>query len=316
MSVDLTNPIFTNVDKAREYFEALHWPNGPVCPHCKAGGADIVKAKGKSHRPGLWHCIPCFRPFSVTVGTVMERSHIPLNKWALAFHLMAASKKGISAHQMHRMLDVTYRSAWFMAHRIREAMRDNDPSPMGGPGQPVQADETYFGKSDQPKVSKQRGDRPYKSGFRGTRDKQIVVGLVSGGKSRMFSVDHADKATVTAIVRENVNPQAELHTDESRLYRTVGKEMAAHRTVKHQDHKYVADDGAHTNTIEGYFSIFKRGMKGVYQHCDEKHLHRYLQEFDFRYSHRSANGIEDTQRAGIAIQNAVGKRLTYSGVKE
>jgi transposase-like protein len=304
---------FRNDKAARAYLERLRWPDGPVCPHCGVvGHAYPIKPEG------TYRCAEpkCRGNFTVTMNTPMERSHIALHKWVQAFALMTASKKGISAHQLHRTLGITYRSAWFMAHRIRESMRTGGLTPLGGGGMIVEADETYFGKTDQPRVSPRRKGRPYNPrGSRGPKDKRAIVALVErGGHVRTFHVPVADKKTVAKIVRENIAKESRLHTDESRLYPEIGGTLDAHKTVKHSIGEYVRyEDGEtiHTNTAEGYFSIFKRGMKGVYQHCDEKHLHRYLAEYDFRYNNRSALGIEDRERAALAIQNATGKRLTY-----
>lgn len=308
------NPIFTDDNAARRHLEKIRWPNGVVCPHC--GNADqdkIVKLRGKSHRPGLYQCNECREHFTVTVGTVMERSHIPLHKWIYGFHLMAASKKGVSAHQLHRMLGITYKSAWFMAHRIREAMRPNGAaSPLGGSGKIVEADETYLWKTETP-APRARGriPKPTKRGRSGPADKRAIVALVErGGSVRTFHVGAADKHTVTKIVTENVARESRLHTDESRLYLGADALFASHETVKHSAKEYVRGD-VHTNCAEGYFSIFKRGMKGIYQHCAEKHLHRYLAEYDFRFNHRVALGYDDGARAAIALKGAEGKRLTY-----
>ncbi len=307
-----TDPHFNNEQAARETLERVLWPEGPVCPHCGV----INHAYAKPSRPGVYRCAEpeCRKDFTVTMRTVMERSKIPLHKWLLGFHLFTSSKKGFSAHQLHRTLGITYRSAWFMAHRIREAMRAGGLEPLGGKGKVVEADETYYGNVPEAKrrKSKQRGDRPYtKKGRTGPGGKRAVVALVErGGKVRSFHVAVADSATVTRVVDENVHREARLHTDESKLYKKVGGRYAAHETVRHSAGEYVRDD-VHTNTIEGYFSIFKRGMKGIYQHCDEKHLHRYLAEYDFRYNHREALGFNDGERAARAIVNASGKRLTY-----
>lgn len=312
---DLTNEIYTDKDKAREHLEAIHWPNGPVCPHCGNCDQDrIAKLKGKSTRPGVYKCKECRKPFTVTVGTVFERSKVPLNKWVLATHLMAASKKGMSAHQLHRMLGVTYKTAWFMAHRIREAMKEDPEAsgPIGGEGKTVEADETYIGKRDRPYVSPQRKGRPFtKSGKAGGAQKRTVVSLVErGGKVRSFHVEHATKKVVRDILVRNVPRETTLYSDESRLYTDTGKEYATHETVNHSAKEY-ARGAINTNTIEGFFSIFKRGMKGVYQHCGEAHLHRYLAEFDFRYNHRAALKISDNERAAALLAAARGKRLTY-----
>lgn len=309
--------IYSDENEARKHLEALQWPDGVTCPHC--GNVDQARIKplqGKSTRPGVYKCNECRKPFSVTVGTVFERSHIPLHKWLYATHLMTSSKKGISAHQLHRTLKVTYKSAWFMAHRIREAMADNVRGPMGGEGQIVEADETYFGKTEQPRISKQRKGRPYKVGSRGPRDKRPIVSLVErGGRVRSFHVASADKDNVTKIVRENIDRDSRLHTDESRLYHGSDLHFASHETVVHSRKEYARGD-VHTNSAEGYFSIFKRGMRGVYQHCKEKHLHRYLAEFDFRYNNRIALGVNDEARADEAVKAIRGKRLTYRRTNE
>jgi transposase-like protein len=304
---DLDNPAYKDEDAARAWLEASRWPNGPVCPHCKQ--QEPVKALGgKSMGAGWYHCTACREKFTVRVGTLYERSHIPLRKWLLATHLMAASKKGMSAHQLHRMLGVTYKTAWFMAHRIREAMRPEAGStgPLGGEGKVVEADETYFGH----KEDKTKGKRTIR-GKRGHAGKRPVVSLVErGGRVRSFHAPVADKEAVMKIVRENIATESVLHTDESRLYFDVKAHFTDHLTVRHSAGEYVRGD-IHTNTIEGFFSIFKRGMKGVYQHCGEKHLHRYLAEFDFRYNYRTALGFNDKDRAAAALKGIEGKRLTY-----
>jgi transposase-like protein len=300
MTADLTNLIFTDETKAREYLEGIRWPNGAYCPHC-GETENVVRLAGKSHRPGLHQCNGCRQHFTVTVGTLYERSHIPLHKWLLATHLLTSSKKGISAHQLHRMLGITYKSAWFMAHRIREAMKDENPAPMGGEGTVIEADETYQGKT------KKRTSK----GKRGPANKRAVVALVErGGQVRSFHVERATGKAVREILVRNAHRNTHLTTDESRLYNEVGKEFAQHSAVHHARGEYVRDD-AHTNTIEGFFSIFKRGMKGVYQHCGEQHLQRYLTEFDFRYNHRTALGVNDAARADAALKGITGKRLTY-----
>ena len=225
---------------------------------------------------------------------------------------MASSKKGISSNQLHRTLGVTLKTAWFMSHRIREAMRDGGLAPLGGSGQVVEADETYFGKRETPHISPQRGDRPYKYKAKGPRNKRAVVGLIErGGSVRTFHVAQATKVNVAKLVSENINRTSDLYTDESKLYKSVGKRFASHETVKHSIGEYVRDGGIHSNTIESYFSIFKRGMRGTYQHCAEKHLHRYLAEFDFRHNRRVALGVNDTARANRILSGVSGKRLTY-----
>jgi transposase-like protein len=299
---------------ARAYLEALLWPSGPVCPHC-----GVIDHAYKTKRPGVFRCAEpkCRKDFSVTMKTVMERSKIALHKWLQAFHLMCSSKKGVSAHQIHRTMDITYEAAWFMCHRIREAMRTGgigSMPPMGGHGKIVEADETYFGRTSEPKPLKTPRTTPYlKKGWKDKGAARAIVSLVErGGSVRSFHVAHADKATVGRIVHNNISRESLLHTDESRLYTGEEYNFASHETVKHSVGEYVRGD-VHTNSAEGFFSIFKRGMKGVYQHCGEKHLHRYLAEYDFRYNHRIALGFNDGDRAALAVKNAVGKRLTYRG---
>jgi hypothetical protein len=257
--------------------------------------------RGKSMGKGWYYCRNCQDKFTVRVGTIYERSHIPLHKWVAAMHLMAASKKGISAHQLHRMLKITYKSAWFMAHRIREAMKDDNPEPMGGPGSAVQADETYFGHKAGRTKERARKNPAMAA-------KRAIVSLVTDGEARTFYVARADAQTVRRILVTNVRRESELHTDESRIYPQVGQEFAAHKTVVHAAGQYVGPSGESTNKVENYFSIFKRGMRGVYQHCAEKHLQRYINEFDFRYSTRD---LQDAERAALAHKQAEGKRLTY-----
>jgi transposase-like protein len=298
MTADLQNPIFTDEAKAREFLEAVRWPNGPICPHCGAFESNH-RLEGKSSRPGLWQCNTCHGQFSVTVGTVFERSKIKLNIWLLATHLLTSSKKGFSAHQLHRSLGVTYKTAWFMAHRIREAMRTGGLAPMGGAGGVVEADETYIGRKEGRKV------------MRGVGHKRAVLSLVErGGEVRSFHIERTNRENVVPIVRANIARESKLATDEGPHYTKIGREFAEHLTVHHAAEEYVRGE-AHTNTIEGYFSIFKRGMHGVYQHCSEKHLHRYLAEFDFRYSNRIALGVNDAARATKALKGIEGKRLTY-----
>lgn len=318
---DLQNPIFNDEDKAREALEAVRWPNGPICPHCGNVRPDtmpVVHGKKHSHRPGLRYCNECKSTFTVTVGTVFERSKVPLSKWWLATHLMGASKKGMSAHQLHRMLGVTYKTAWFMAHRIREAMKEDVKSsgPIGGEGKTVEADETYIGKRETPrKLARGRIPTYTKSGKSGGAQKRIIVGLVErGGKARMFHLNDATASTVREVLVRNVPRTSTLYTDESRLYTETGKEFDAHRTVKHSGKEYARREGevvVHTNTIENVFSVFKRGMVGVYQHCGEAHLHRYLAEFDFRYNRRAKLGFTDQMRVAAIMEGIEGKRLTY-----
>ena len=308
---DLLNPIFTDAKAAREHLEKLRWPYGPYCPHC--GEVERCSpVKGKSHRPGLYYCLSCKGQFTVTVGTVFERSKIPLNKWLLAFHLMASSKKGMSAHQLHRTLGVTYKTAWFMAHRVREAMRPDFKIGMGGDGGAVEIDETFIGQDGNKPRKKKKGG--------GYAHMNAVLSLVDRetGRAASFPIKNVRAKTIAPIVRQNVYREAKIMTDEASHYTRLGEEYAEHGTVRHKIGEYVKrrDPSIHTNTLEGFFSIFKRGMKGVYQHCGTQHLHRYLAEFDFRYSNRVALGIEDAARRDKALKGITGKRLTYQRTHE
>jgi transposase-like protein len=298
-TVNLTDPIFHNEDAARAHLEKVRWPNGVVCPHCGSQTENVRPLAGGSMGPGWYYCGECRDKFTVRVGSIFERSHIPLHKWVLAFHLMAASKKGVSAHQLHRMLGITYKSAWFMAHRIRESMKDDAPTPMGGEGKTIEADETYIGTR---KGIKKSGSHAHKN--------KVVTLVERGGRARSFHVDMVSRKQIREILVTNAHRSSVLNTDEGGWYVLAGKEFKRHDTVNHSKDEYVRGS-AHTNTVEGFYSVFKRGMKGIYQHCSERHLHRYLTEFDFRYSNRVALGINDTTRALIAIKGAEGKRLTY-----
>ncbi|GAO39356.1 putative transposase [Sphingomonas changbaiensis NBRC 104936] len=298
----LSAPHFHNEEAAYAFVEARVWPEGPVCPHC--GGIDrIGKMGGKSTRIGTYKCYQCRKPFTVKVGTIFESSHVPLRIWLQAMYLVAGSKKGISSNQLHRTLGVTLKTAWFMSHRIREAMRDGGLDLLGTSGGRVEADETYIG---------QKAGYVREAGERGSQHKMRVVSLVDrdSGKARSFPANSLQRDQVAQIVRANVAKEAKLTTDESRLYAAVGREFAAHDTVLHGAGIYVRGDVT-TNTVEGFFSIFKRGMRGIYQHCAEKHLHRYLAEFDFRYSNRVALGFNDADRTDTMLKGIVGKRLTY-----
>lgn len=316
---DLQNPIFNDLEKAREALEMVRWPNGPYCPHC--GNADpekIAKIEGvkKSHRAGLHYCNECKGQFTVTVGTVFERSKVPLTKWWLASHLMSSSKKGISAHQLHRMLGVTYKTAWFMAHRIREAMKDTDSEPMGGEGKVIEADETYHGKLETPRKRNPYLPPPTKRGKGGGAQKRAIFGLVErGGNVRTFHIHRATAEEVRAVIVKHVSRKSELQTDESKIYTTLGKEFSSHKTINHRSGEYVRGK-VHTNTVENVWSVFKRGMKGIYQHCGEAHLHRYLAEFDFRYNNRSAKKVSDRERTTKIMEGIFGKRLTYRRIGE
>ena len=303
----LSDPIFHDEDAARAHFEALRWPDGAVCPHCGVVG-EATELKGKSHRKGLYKCRACSEPFTATMGTVYERSHIPLHKWLLGTHLMCSSKKGISAAQLHRELNFgSYRTAWFMAHRIREAMRDTDTSPLGGEGKVVEADETYYGKPAITPTHRTSG-KPFIKGVKRRNSRPVVALVERGRRAKVFHVAVADKATVQKIVMDNVHPATRLHTDESRLYTGADAVFASHETVRHSG-GYARGD-VNTNSAEGFFGVFKKGMKGVYQHCSEKHLSRYVDEFGFRHNTRSALGYNDGDRAALAVKGAAGKRLT------
>jgi transposase-like protein len=300
MSKSMFNaPHFQSPEAAREYLEALRWGSERVCPHC-----GTVNESFATKKAGVYRCRAkeCRKDFSVTTKSVMESSHIKLNIWLQAFFLMASSKKGISSHQLHRALGITYKSAWFLTHRIREAMRSGGLlPPMGGNGGVVEADETYIGRLE--------GQPKRKAGF---GHKNTVFTLVErGGSARSFHLDGSRAGDFLPIIRANLSREARFMTDELSSYKTVAEiEELTHESVKHSKKEYVRGD-IHTNTVEGYYSIFKRGMKGVYQHCAEKHLHRYLSEFDFRYSNRVALGVHDGERADLAIKGAAGKRLTY-----
>jgi transposase-like protein len=269
---------FHDEDAARVWFETARWPRGPICPHCKGEKHYATKKAGR-YRCGNK---ACRKDFTVMTGSVMERSHAKLTQWAMAFWLAASSKKGFSAHQLQRALGCEYNTAWFLHHRIMEAMRRGglDLPPLGGEGKIVEADETYFGNVEVPRTTTTDG-RPFIKSGKAANKRPIVALVERHGRVRTFHVEHADKPTVSKIVADNVARESRLHTDESRLYPDIGKEFAAHERVTHSHKEYVRGD-IHTNSAEGYFSIFKRGMRGVYQHCAEKHLHRYLAELDFR----------------------------------
>lgn len=304
MSV-LSKPYFHDEEAAFRFVEGLIWSSGPVCPKC--GGVDRISAikanPEKRVRYGLKKCGQCKSQFTVRMGTIFEESKLPLHKWLQAIYLMCSSKKGISAKQLERTLEVTYKTAWFLAHRIREAMRSGELAPFGQDGGAVEVDETYIGREP---------GKPVKRAF---HHKMKVLSLVdrSTGQVRSVVVDNIRPATIAPIVLDNLHREARLMTDEAGHYLAVGRQFAEHGVVRHGQDEYVSTDDRtiHTNTIEGYFSILKRGMKGVYQHCSKKHLHRYLAEFDFRYSNRSALGCEDQERAVRAVLGVVGKRLTY-----
>jgi transposase-like protein len=305
MSV-LSRPYFHDEQAAFAFVEVIIWPKGPVCPHC--GGVERISAikpnPAKRVRYGLKKCGQCKGQFTVRMGTIFEESKLPMTKWLQAIFLMTASKKGVSAHQLHRTLEVTYKTAWFLAHRIREAMRDGELAPFGGSGGMVEVDETYIGQNpDAPKSAM------------AIRNMNAVMTLVDRdtGRARSMVVDKLNAPAVAEILSANLACEARLMTDDARFYKPVGRDYAGHYVVAHATGEYVnADDPTvHTNTVEGFYSIFKRGMRGVYQHCAKKHLHRYAAEFDFRYSYRAALGVDDGARAVRALEGAIGKRLTY-----
>ena len=312
---DLNAPHFQKEDKARDYLEAVRWPDGAVCPHC--GGCDRVYAiapdEEKKIRKGLYQCNDCDQQFTVTVGTVFERSKAPLHKWLLATYLMSSSKKGISAKQIERHLGVTYKTAWFMCHRIREAMKDHKGL-LGGDGKTVEVDETFWGGEARKKL------KPKKA--RGYHHKEKIFALVErNGRARSFHVNSIGGKTIFPIMKEHIAADTHINTDEGSNYvhaaqnkenksRPLEKIFDKHSYVKHSTGEYVNGD-IYTNTIEGFFSIFKRGINGVYQHCSSQHLQRYLNEFDFRYSFREKLGYDDMARTDIALKGIEGKRLMY-----
>ena len=295
----LSAPHFHDEDEAFAYVEARVWPSGANCPHC-GGFERISKMQGKSTRKGLYKCYQCRRPFTVRMGTIFESSHVPLHIWLQAMYLIAGSKKGISSNQLHRTLGVTLKTAWFMSHRIREAMRTGGLGPLGGEGGVVEIDETFIG---------QRKGVPVRQAY---HHKIPVLALVDRqtGQSRAFVVDKVSQENVMPIVQANIHRETYVVTDEASVYRSGMTDFLEHAVVNHKLGEYVRGP-IHTNTIEGYFSIFKRGMRGVYQWCAEKHLHRYLAEFDFRYSNREALGCNDAARADRLLTGIIGKRLTY-----
>ena len=299
MASVLNQPYFQDEDAAYAKLESIVWPNGAVCPHC--GSADKMRRMGgTATRPGLYKCYACRKQSRVTVGTVFESSHVKLHVWLQAMYLMCSSKKGISSNQLARTLGVTVKTGWFMAHRLREAMASGvGLPPMGGEGAVVEIDETFIGqKKDMPKQ-------------RGYAHKHAVLTLVERGKgSRSFHVDGTAAADLLPVIKANVDPKTQVMTDEAGQYAHLKKHFAGHDFVRHGADEY-GRGIVHTNTVEGFYSVFKRGMKGVYQHCAEKHLHRYVAEFDFRYNNRIKLGVDDAARTVNALQGIVGKRLTY-----
>src|SRR5665213_382265 len=311
----LDEPRFRNEEAAYAYVEAIVWPNGRFCPHCGAIGKSAA-LKGKSTRTGTYKCYACRKPFTVKIGTIFEKSHVPMHIWLQAMHIMCSSKKGFSANQFCRVLGVDFKTGWFIGHRIREAMADHSDvfGPIGGEGKIIEIDETFTARRDDPRpnpwqFSNERGWR--KQGGSGWHDKIPVVTLVErGGKARSIKAENVTARELPRIVFAHADTKSELMTDQANAYRAIGWRFASHESVNHSIEEW-ARGKAHTNTVEGFFSIFKRGMRGIYQHCSEKHLHRYLAEFDFRYSNRIALGVDDVERTERAIRGIIGKRLTY-----
>jgi transposase-like protein len=306
----LSDPVFHDEEAARVYLQEVRWPEGVYCPFC--GTLDGIKPLGgNSMGPGWFYCETCQDKFTVRVGSIFERSHIPLHKWLLAFRLMASSKKGVSSHQLHRTLGITYKSAWFLAHRIREAMVPTDPPILGGEGKTIEMDDTFIGHagSHDPDnwvfVNGKGWERKH-----GDEKMRVLTLVERGGGSRSIHIGRLTASNVFDFIHLNADRKSALHTDEAPSFGPPGRAFETHETVNHSQKEY-ARGSVTTNTVEGFFGIFKRGMKGVYQHCGEKHLQRYLVEFDFRYSNRKALGIEDAERTEIAIKGAAGKRLTY-----
>jgi len=303
----LKNPIFQDEAKAREWLEAQVWPHGPVCPHCGVLKS-ATKLNGEAHRDGVYQCNACREQFTVTVGTVIERSKVPLTKWVAAFYFLAASKKGMSTVQLSRMLRLSYQSTWFMMHRVREAMREGKfPSPLGGQNKVVEADETYVGGKETNKHKSKR--RPGRQGGKG---KEAVVALVEReGRVRSQHLPKVSAKTLKPMLHAQIDKKSYLMTDEAASYTKIGEAFSGHGAVNHGIEEYVRGNFWHTNTVENYFSILKRGITGVYHHVSQQHLKRYLAEFDFRYNEREGLGIGDMERTAKAVKGISGKRLTY-----
>jgi transposase-like protein len=302
---DLRKPIYHDDDAARAHLESVLWAHGPNCPHC--GNADskrIILMQGKTTRPGLYKCRECRKPFTVTVGTVMERSKIPLSKWVLAAQIMASSKKGFSALQLQRMIDTTYETAWFLFHRLREAATDPKAGPLGGTGKTIEADETYIGGKD----SNRHASKRHRVGG-GVVGKMPVVALVErDGMSRSFHIANVTSKTLRPVIMKHAKRASLLMTDESSVYRTIGDEFKRHYRSNHSAGEYVKDGFIHTNTVESHFALLKRGVYGTFHSLSEAHLHRYLSEFDFKANTRK---LSDSERCDALLAGAKGKRLLY-----
>src|SRR5208282_4899466 len=297
----LSAPHFHNEEAAFAYVEAHLWPEGPVCPHCgNCDGDRIGRLTGKSSRPGLRKCYACRKAFTVRIGSIFEDSHFPLRLWLQAIQLMSASKKGISTRQIQRTFNCSMKTAWFLTHRVREIMKRGDGlPPIGGDGKVIEADETYVGRKPGAKVR------------RGFSHMNAVFALVErGGASRSFHIPNVSADSLRPVLHGQVSPASRLMTDELATYKLLGHRFKSHEAVKHSVDEYVRGN-VHTNTVEGFFSILKRGVYGTYQHVSEAHLHRYLSEFDFRYSNRASLGIGDEGRTDRALAGAKGRRLTY-----
>lgn len=307
----LSDDRFHNEKAAFAYVEAELWPDGPVCPHCAATGAKIGRLNGKTTREGLHKCYACRKPFTVRIGTIFEDSHLPLRLWLQAIHLLCASKKGMSTRQLQRMLGCGMKTAWHLGHRIREAMRDGALGPLGGEGMILEADTTYIGGKEKNKHVGKRNPRNI-----GGMGKQIVHSLVErDGRVRSHHIPNVTGRTLRPILKAHADAKSALMTDTAGGYLHIGKTFARHEMVDHGAEEYVRGD-AHSNTVENYFSILKRGIFGVYHHVSEAHLHRYLSEFDFRYSNREGRGVDDVNRAARAVRGAKGKRLTYQTTRD
>jgi transposase-like protein len=301
MKSELSAPHFHNEAAAFAYVEAKLWPHGPTCPKCGVIG-QAGRLQGKSTRPGLWKCYACRKQFTVRIGSVFESSHAPMHIWLQAFYMMCSSKKGISTRQLQRTFGGSMKTAWFLGHRIREAMKEGPAifdEPLGSSGMTIEADETFIGRKASSRAFKPPGV------------KQAVFALVErGGGVRSFHVPNVTAANLRPINAKHANTDSRFQSDESPIYSIPGTLYVYHGVVNHSAKEYVRDDD-YTNTVEGYFSIVKRGIYGIYQHVSEAHLHRYLTEFDFRYTNRIKLGIDDVARADLAIAGARGKRLTY-----